>query len=97
MRLDLFDGVEAKAQRGLFNEQLSDKVFGLGVYRWLRVLDFVTLLDVVVRLQIRSAFEGSDPTEELVEDHAEGPVVASVANDLVRQCLRRQVLLSAHQ
>ena len=62
MALDLIDAAEAEPKRWLLDEQLTYQVLGLLVDVRLFERDLLALLDVVVGLEVRSAFEGSRST-----------------------------------
>lgn len=97
MVLDFVDTVETNALCWVLRQQLLDEVLGFRLDALLDELNFMALLNVVVRFQIRSAFERRLATQNLVEDDSKRPVVACVAQVCVAERLRRQVLLSADE
>ena len=95
--LDLLDVAEADPLRGVLGQELLDQVLRLLVDVGPGEGNLLALLDIVVRLEIRSTLEGRRPTEELVEDDPEGPIITGVAQVSVAEGLGRQVLLSADE
>jgi hypothetical protein len=73
--LDFLNAVEADSKGRVLSEEATDQIFGLGVDRRLRELDFLALLDVVIRVKVRSSLKRRYPVEELVQDDSERPVV----------------------
>ena len=98
MALDLVNAAEAEPKRWLLNEQLTYQVLGLFIDVRLFECDLLALLNVVVGFEVRSAFEGSRSTKQLIQDDTKGPVVACVAElPHVAEGLRGKVLLGADE